>query len=56
MENFICPVRSFVRIRNILETWADVVTMPVTDDRMTTMVDRMSYSAREGAREMDLKA
>ena len=48
--------RITIRKRNTLDMLADVMTKPVTDDRMTTVMARMGFSAREGAHEMALKA
>ena len=48
--------RITIRTRSTLDTLADVMTKPVTEDRMTIMMARMGYSAREGAHEMALKA
>ena len=45
-----------IRKRNTLDMLADVMTKPVTDDRMTTMMARTGYSAREGSHDMTLKA
>ena len=48
--------RITIRKRNTLYMLAGVMTKPATDDRMTTMMARMGYSAREGAHEMALEA